>query len=66
MIKVTRFDGRELVINARLIKFVEKTPDTVITLITRDKILVKESVEDIIKKVTRYYRQVERGIDWYE
>ncbi len=63
MIKVTRLDGRELVINARLIKYVEKTPDTVITLVTRDKILVKEPVEDIIEKVVRYYKSIERGID---
>ena len=63
MIKVTRLDGRELVVNARLIKYVEKTPDTVITLVTRDKILVKEPVEDIIEKVVRYYKSIERGID---
>jgi len=56
VIKVTRLDGRELVINARLIKFVESTPDTLITLTTKDKILVKDSVEEIIDKVIRYHR----------
>jgi len=62
MIKVTRLDGRELVINARLIKFMENCPDTLITLTTKDKILVKESPEEIIKKVIQYYRQIEGGL----
>lgn len=58
MIRVMRLDGRELVVNARLIKFVESTPDTLITLTTRDKILVRDSVEQIIEKVIHYYRLV--------
>jgi len=58
MIKVTRLDGRELVINAKFIKFVESTPDTLITLTTKDKILVKDSVEEIVRKVIQYCQQV--------
>ncbi|MCD6575077.1 flagellar FlbD family protein [Candidatus Aerophobetes bacterium] len=59
MIKVTRLDGRELVVNAKLIKFVESTPDTLITLTTKDRILVKDSVEEIIEKVIDYQRIVD-------
>jgi len=62
MIKVKRLDGRELVINARLIKFVESTPDTLITLTTKDKILVKDSVEEIIDKVISYHQLIEKDI----
>ncbi|MCD6407059.1 flagellar FlbD family protein [Candidatus Aerophobetes bacterium] len=63
MVKLTCLDGREIVINARLIKFVESTPDTVITLTTRDKILVRESVDEVIKKVIAYYRFIENFSD---
>jgi len=54
MIKVTRFDGNQVVVNAELIETVESTPDTVISLTTKNKILVKESLDDIIKKVAEY------------
>ena len=60
MIRVTRLDGRELVVNARFIKFVESTPDTLITLTTKDKILVKDSLEEIIDKVVSYHQLIEK------
>ena len=48
MISVTRLGGTEVVINTDLIVTVEKTPDTVITLTTGDRIMVRESVEDVV------------------
>lgn len=62
MIKVVRLNGRELVVNAELIQFVESTPDTVITLSTKEKILVKESVDGIIDKVINYRRLIRTPI----
>ena len=58
MIEVTRFNGRKLVINAELIKFVESTPDTLITLTTNDRILVKDAVEDVVEKIMEYHRLI--------
>ena len=51
MIKVKRLNEKEFVINSDLIEFIEETPDTVITLTTGRKVVVKESVDDIIEKV---------------
>jgi len=62
MIKVTHFNGREMAINAELIQFVESTPDTVITLVNKEKILVKESVDEVIKKVINYRRSIRKEI----
>lgn len=62
MIKVVRLNGRELVVNAELIQFVESTPDTVITLSTREKILVKEPVNEVIDKVINYRRLIRAPI----
>jgi len=56
MIRVTRLDGRELVVNAQLIRFVEATPDTIISLTTGDKIVVQESVDEIIHRCIGYGR----------
>jgi flagellar protein FlbD len=54
MIKLTRLNNNEIYINAEIIKFVEPTPDTKISLIDRDMILVKESVEEVVKKINEY------------
>ncbi len=58
MIKVTRLNGKEYILNAELIETVEETPDTVITLTTGKKLLVKESQEDIVGKVYEYKNNI--------
>jgi flagellar protein FlbD len=58
MITLTRLNGSAVVLNAELIKAVESTPDTMITLIEGDKIRVKDSVEEVVAKVIEYRRQV--------
>ena len=55
MIKLHRLNGKEFVLNAEHIKFVESTPDTLITLINNDeKFMVKETVEEVISRVIDY------------
>ena len=51
MISVTRFNDSTLIINADLIQTVEETPDTVITLTTGTKFIVKEKSKEIVDKV---------------
>jgi flagellar protein FlbD len=46
------------VVNAELIKFVEETPDTVITLRDNEKILVKDSADVVIARVIEYARSI--------
>lgn len=58
MIKVTRFNHSELMVNADLIEFVEDTPDTVITMLTGRKVLVLESVEEVVARIKEYRREV--------
>lgn len=54
MIKVKRLNGKEFIINSDLILYVEETPDTVITLTTGHKVVVVESVDEIIDKVMTF------------
>ena len=58
MIKVTRLNETELVINTDLIEFVESIPDTIISLTTGKKIMVKESIDDVIALVTEFKRRI--------
>ena len=56
MIRLTRLNGTDVVINADLIEFVETTPDTLVTLITGKKIPVRETTDDVIGRVVAYRR----------
>ena len=56
MIEVTRLNGQKLLINPHLLELVEETPDTVLTLTTGRKIIVKESRQDI-KNLVKSYRK---------
>ncbi len=58
MISVTRLNNQPLVLNAELIKTVESTPDTLITLINGDRMMVKETMDEIVRKAVEYGRQV--------
>ena len=58
MIKVTRLNSAGFVLNHGLIKFVEARPDTTITLINDEKVVVKEPVEEVIDRVVEYERRV--------
>ncbi len=56
MIEVTKMNGQKILINPDLIELVEDTPDTVMTLTTGRKIIVKESRQEI-KNLVKLYRQ---------
>lgn len=58
MIKLTKINKEEIIINADLIETIQSTPDTVITLTTNKKILVLEEVAEIINKVIKYKLEI--------
>lgn len=58
MVKVTRLAGDQIYINADLIEFVESTPDTMVTLTTGRKFIIKESVEFVVEGVIDYRRKI--------
>ena len=54
MINVTKLNGSELVVNADLIEFIEKTPDTLITLTTGRKMMVRETLDELVQAVLAF------------
>ena len=58
MIVLHRLNGKEFLVNADHIKFVESTPDTLITLTTNDeKFMVQESVDSVVNRIIEYKRK---------
>lgn len=66
MIEVTRLNGKSYYINSDLILFVEKTPDTVITLTNEKKIVVLETTHEIVEKIIFFKRKVYSGQEMTE
>ena len=58
MIKVTRLNNSEFVINSHMIKFMESRPDTIITLVNEEKIVVREALEVVVQRVIEFERKV--------
>jgi len=58
MIHLTRLNGNPLVVNSDLIKYVESSPDTVLTLVNGEKIVVLEACEDVVDRTIAYRARV--------
>ena len=57
MIALTRLNNQPVMVNADLIESLESTPDTVVTLTTGNKLIVRDSPEEIRAKIVAYKRQ---------
>lgn len=62
MIELTRLNHHPLIVNSDLIKFIEKAPDTVITLVTGEKIVVSESAEEVLERLIEFRRRILTGL----
>jgi flagellar protein FlbD len=62
MIRLTRLNNQSLTVNSDLIKFVEQSPDTLITLVTGEKIVVRESAEEVLERLIEFRRSVLQGL----
>jgi flagellar protein FlbD len=58
MIKLTKFTGEEIFINAEIIKTIENAADTVLVLSTDERILIKESAEEVQELFMKYKKEI--------
>ena len=58
MIQVTRLDNSKLMLNVEMIQSLQSAPDTVITFTNKVRMVVKESVEELSKKIIDYQKSV--------
>lgn len=63
MIELTRLNGTTFMINSDLIEMVEETPDTVVSLTTGRKFVVRESCQEIKSLVVSFRRDIARPLD---
>lgn len=58
MIRLTRLNHVPLVLNSDLIEHIEITPDTVLSLVTGQKMMVLESANEVVRRVVAFRRQI--------
>lgn len=62
MIQLTRMNGQAFVVNADKIRYVECTPDTMICCDAGEKMMVREPLDEVLKRAVEYARLVRRPI----
>jgi flagellar protein FlbD len=63
MVSLTKLNNQTVILNADLIKFIESTPDTMITMTTGDRLIVKETSEEVVRRVVQYGRMLRRLLE---
>lgn len=58
MIEVTRLNGEKYFLNPHQIETMEKTPDTVISLVSGRKLVSKDSIDALIERIIKYRRNL--------
>jgi flagellar protein FlbD len=58
MIRLTRLNNQPLAVNSDLIKFVEQSPDTMLTLVTGEKIVVRETSQQVLDRIIEFRRSI--------
>lgn len=59
MIILTRLDGHSIALNEDLLVFAEKTPDTVLTMTSGHRLMVKETLDEVVARIIQFRKHLE-------
>jgi flagellar protein FlbD len=62
MIPLTRLNGSPIYLNSDLIKYAEASPDTMLTLVHGEKMVVRESCEELVQRMSDYRIHILRAV----
>jgi flagellar protein FlbD len=62
MIQLTRLNGQLFVLNAEKIRYVESTPDTLVCCDTGDKLMVRETLQEVMRRAIDYARVIRKPV----
>lgn len=58
MIELTRLNGNPLAVNSDLIQFAESSPDTVLTMVSGEKLIVSEDLREVADRMIAYRARI--------
>ena len=62
MIALTRLNGHQFVVNAEKIRYIEATPDTIVCCDTGEKLMVRETLQEVMSRAIEYARTIRRPV----
>ena len=62
MILLTRLNGQKFVVNAEKIRFIEQTPDTVVCCDQGERLMVRETIQEVVRRTIDYARMVRQTV----
>jgi len=62
MIQLTRLNGQRFVVNAEKIRYVESTPDTIVCCESGEKLMVREPIQEVMRRAIEYARIIRRPV----
>lgn len=62
MILLTRLNGQSFVVNAEKIRYIESTPDTIVCCENGEKLMVKEPLQEVVRRAIDYARIIRKPI----
>jgi flagellar protein FlbD len=62
MIQLTRLNGQQFVVNAEKIRYIEATPDTIVCCESGERLMVRESLQEVIRRAIDYARIIRRPL----
>ena len=63
MIELTKLDDSSILLNLEMVKYIESVPDTLITFINGETILVKETTHDLEQKIIQYKANILKHLE---
>jgi flagellar protein FlbD len=57
MIEVNKINGKRVLVNPDLIRYIESTPDTVLTFTDGERVMVQDKPDELVKKIIRYRQE---------
>jgi len=62
MIQLTRLNGQAFVVNAEKIRYMESTPDTIVCCESGEKLMVRETIQEVMRRAIEYARLIRRPV----
>jgi flagellar protein FlbD len=62
MIQLTRLNGQQFVVNADKIRYIESTPDTIVCCESGEKMMVRETIQEVMRRAIEYARVIRRPV----
>jgi flagellar protein FlbD len=58
MVEVTRLDGKTYYVNPHQIEYIERNPDTTLTMLSGKKLVVREDYQTVFTRIIEYRRLI--------